>query len=79
MKSRKESALLIIINHFYILILSNLLHFKFEDLDLIKTIGTGTFGRVLLCKSKVNLEDIVNHEVGWGRVCKSSSFFCHVS
>ena len=58
---------------------AHLLHFKFEDLDLIKTIGTGTFGRVLLCKSKVNLEDIVNHEVGWGRVCKSSSFFCHVS
>lgn len=41
---------------------AHLLHFKFEDLDLIKTIGTGTFGRVLLCKSKIPLEDVVNLE-----------------
>ena len=45
---------------------AHLLHFKFEELDLIKTIGTGTFGRVLLCKSKVALEDIVNSEGGLG-------------
>jgi len=31
-----------------------------DDLDMIRTIGTGTFGRVILCKSKVDLRSILS-------------------
>lgn len=31
-----------------------------DDLEMIKTIGTGTFGRVLLCKSKKPVSEVVN-------------------
>lgn len=33
-----------------------------NDLDLMKTIGTGTFGRVLLCKTKRPLNDVISAE-----------------
>ena len=29
--------------------------FKLDDLDMVKTIGTGTFARVYLCRPKANL------------------------
>ena len=30
-------------------------NFKLEDLEMIKTIGTGTFARVFLCRPKAHL------------------------
>lgn len=35
-----------------------------DDLEMIKTIGTGTFGRVLLCKSKKPIADVVASSPG---------------
>lgn len=52
-KSKSDNTLSTAPNH--------MLHFESpDDLNCIKTIGTGTFGRVILCKSKVELHTVVD-------------------